>query len=135
MATTITPLGTHRNERPYPFCPGCGHGSILDALDRTPGAATLLIAYGITAGAAAAATATARAEGIPVSLAVPKTLWPVPETRLREALDGVERVVVAELNDGLYRREIERIAGVRTVNGVHRIDGELITPAQILEVL
>jgi pyruvate/2-oxoacid:ferredoxin oxidoreductase beta subunit/Pyruvate/2-oxoacid:ferredoxin oxidoreductase gamma subunit len=31
---TITPLASFRNERPYPFCPGCGHGSILDALDR-----------------------------------------------------------------------------------------------------
>ncbi len=30
---TVTPLSTHRNERPYPFCPGCGHSSILDALD------------------------------------------------------------------------------------------------------
>lgn len=34
MTTTITPLGTHRNETPYPFCPGCGHGSVLDTLDR-----------------------------------------------------------------------------------------------------
>ncbi len=24
---------TYRNESAYPFCPGCGHGSILDALD------------------------------------------------------------------------------------------------------
>jgi 2-oxoglutarate/2-oxoacid ferredoxin oxidoreductase subunit beta len=32
--TTILSLGTYRNERPYPFCPGCGHGSILDAFDR-----------------------------------------------------------------------------------------------------
>jgi len=31
---TITPLGSYRNERAYPFCPGCGHGPILDALDR-----------------------------------------------------------------------------------------------------
>jgi pyruvate/2-oxoacid:ferredoxin oxidoreductase beta subunit/Pyruvate/2-oxoacid:ferredoxin oxidoreductase gamma subunit len=31
---TVTPLASHRNERPYPFCPGCGHGPILDALDR-----------------------------------------------------------------------------------------------------
>jgi pyruvate/2-oxoacid:ferredoxin oxidoreductase beta subunit/Pyruvate/2-oxoacid:ferredoxin oxidoreductase gamma subunit len=31
--TTITPLGTYRNERPFPFCPGCGHTGILDALD------------------------------------------------------------------------------------------------------
>lgn len=31
--TTITRLDTYRNERPYPFCPGCGHGSILDTLN------------------------------------------------------------------------------------------------------
>ena len=31
--TTITPLSTYRNESPYPFCPGCGHGSILDHLN------------------------------------------------------------------------------------------------------
>jgi len=31
---TVTPLATYRNERPYPFCPGCGHGPILDCLDR-----------------------------------------------------------------------------------------------------
>ncbi|MFZ0493133.1 MAG: thiamine pyrophosphate-dependent enzyme, partial [Acidimicrobiia bacterium] len=24
---------TYRNDSAYPFCPGCGHGSILDALD------------------------------------------------------------------------------------------------------
>jgi pyruvate/2-oxoacid:ferredoxin oxidoreductase beta subunit/Pyruvate/2-oxoacid:ferredoxin oxidoreductase gamma subunit len=29
---TITPLSTYRNETPYPFCPGCGHHSILDRL-------------------------------------------------------------------------------------------------------
>ncbi|MBI4499744.1 MAG: 2-oxoacid:acceptor oxidoreductase family protein [Gemmatimonadetes bacterium] len=31
--TTITPLVTFRNETPYPFCPGCGHGPILDHLN------------------------------------------------------------------------------------------------------
>jgi pyruvate/2-oxoacid:ferredoxin oxidoreductase beta subunit/Pyruvate/2-oxoacid:ferredoxin oxidoreductase gamma subunit len=30
-AVTVTTV--YRNERPYPFCPGCGHSSILDALD------------------------------------------------------------------------------------------------------
>ena len=33
MTTTVTPLATFRNETPYPFCPGCGHGPILDHLD------------------------------------------------------------------------------------------------------
>ncbi len=31
---TITPRETYRNESPYPFCPGCGHGLILDHLNR-----------------------------------------------------------------------------------------------------
>ncbi len=33
MTTTITPLATYRNDLPYPFCPGCGHSPILDALN------------------------------------------------------------------------------------------------------
>jgi len=31
--TTITPLASYRNDLPYPFCPGCGHSPILDALN------------------------------------------------------------------------------------------------------
>lgn len=31
-STTVTKLSTYRNETPYPFCPGCGHTSILDHL-------------------------------------------------------------------------------------------------------
>jgi len=30
---TVTISSTFRNETAYPFCPGCGHGSILDSLD------------------------------------------------------------------------------------------------------
>ncbi len=33
MTATIVPLATYRNETPYPFCPGCGHGPILDSLN------------------------------------------------------------------------------------------------------
>ncbi len=38
MTTTITPLATYRNDLPYPFCPGCGHSPILDALNAALGA-------------------------------------------------------------------------------------------------
>ncbi|MEN8114499.1 MAG: thiamine pyrophosphate-dependent enzyme [Actinomycetota bacterium] len=30
---TITPIATYRSDDPYPFCPGCGHGPILDRLN------------------------------------------------------------------------------------------------------
>ncbi len=29
-----SPSATYRNEKRYPFCPGCGHGSILDSLNK-----------------------------------------------------------------------------------------------------
>ncbi len=33
LDTTAASIATYRNGSPYPFCPGCGHGGILDALD------------------------------------------------------------------------------------------------------
>jgi 2-oxoglutarate ferredoxin oxidoreductase subunit alpha len=104
-------------------------------LDRQQGAPVLVVAYGITSGAAREAVEAVRGAGARVSLAVPKTLWPVPERALGGILGGVGRVVVAELNDGLYRREIERLAGKREVVGINRLDGRLITPEEIAEVL
>jgi 2-oxoglutarate/2-oxoacid ferredoxin oxidoreductase subunit alpha len=95
--------------------------------DLDPGARTLVVSYGVSAGAAKAAVRRSREAGTPMSMVVIQTLWPIPETALAEAMDGVERVIVPELNMGLYRREIERIAGDREVIGVNRIDGELIT--------
>ncbi len=108
-------------------------------LDLEPGARTLWLAYGITAGAVRAAVARARRSGRKVSAAVVQSLWPVPETALAAALEGIERVVVAELNPGQYRREIERLAGGLArrpeVVGLDRLDGGLITPDQLLETL
>jgi len=101
--------------------------------DLEPGARTLLVSYGVTAGGMRAAVRRARAAGKRVSALTVRSLWPVPETALRRAMDGVERVVVAELNLGDFRREVERVAAGRArVTGLHRVDGELLTPAQFL---
>jgi len=59
----------------------------------------------------------------------------VPETAIRAALTGVERIVVAELNLGEYRREIERIACDCPVVGINRVDGELIAPEQFIAAI
>jgi 2-oxoglutarate ferredoxin oxidoreductase subunit alpha len=59
----------------------------------------------------------------------------VPEQAIQAALGGVERVIVVELNLGDYRREIERIAGGRRVVGLNRVDGELISPEQIVAAI
>ncbi|HLF56570.1 MAG TPA: thiamine pyrophosphate-dependent enzyme [Thermoanaerobaculia bacterium] len=36
-SVTVVPLASFRNRTPYPFCPGCGHGSILDQLNAALG--------------------------------------------------------------------------------------------------
>ncbi|MCB0215836.1 MAG: 2-oxoacid:acceptor oxidoreductase subunit alpha [Chloroflexi bacterium] len=105
------------------------------SLDLDPGARTLVIAYGVTAGALRDALSLARQAGQRVSGVTVQSLWPLPRNAIRRALQGIDRVVVAELNLGQYRREIERLAGTREVLGVHRVDGELIRPEQILEAI
>jgi 2-oxoglutarate ferredoxin oxidoreductase subunit alpha len=97
-----------------------------------PEADVLLVSYGITARAMDEVVRRASASGQAVSALTLLSLWPLPEAALRRAMRGKRRVVVAELNDGQLRREVERLSGCEVV-GVHRLDGELITPDQILE--
>jgi len=104
-------------------------------VDPDDGADTVLLSFGVTAGAARAAIRRLRDEGRPVTGVVVKSLWPVPETALGPAFAGTSRIVVPELNVGLYRREIERIAGNREVVGINRVDGRLITVDEIVEAL
>jgi 2-oxoglutarate ferredoxin oxidoreductase subunit alpha len=107
----------------------------LVAADVQSGAQTLVVSYGTTAGAMREAADQARSSGMPVSTLTIHSLWPVPEQAILSALRGVRRVVVAELNLGQYRREIERLAPDREVVGVNRVDGELIAPEEILEAI
>ncbi len=101
--------------------------------DLHPGARTLVVSYGVTAGAVREALGQARQAGGGFSSLVCKSLWPVPADALRAAAAGVERVVVPELNPGQYRLEVERLLPGAPVVGVNRLDGEMITPEQVRE--
>jgi 2-oxoglutarate ferredoxin oxidoreductase subunit alpha len=117
----------------------------LAQADLQAGAKTLFIAYGVTARAMAETIRQARAGGRAVSALQAQTLWPAPENAIVNALAApIERIVVAELNLGDLRREVERVvyrwAAVthRTapeIIGINRVDGELITPEQFAAVL
>ncbi|HXV74828.1 MAG TPA: hypothetical protein VD788_00800 [Candidatus Polarisedimenticolaceae bacterium] len=102
--------------------------------DLEPGARTLVVSWGVTAGAVREAVRSVRAAGRRVSSLVLESLWPFPDRALAEAVGDVERVVVAELNQGQLRREVERVVprGVAVV-GLHRVDGRLITPSEVEE--
>jgi len=97
-----------------------------------PGARTLVLTYGVTARAARAAVAMLRREhGLPVSLLVLKTIWPVPEQVLRDAAQGMERVVMVEMNLGQYVHEVRRVLGLQQVDFYGTMCGQLISPGEI----
>ncbi len=116
---------------------------ILSAVDRLSyheahmerGAETLIITYGVTARAARELYDLHQGTDRPVSLLVLKTLWPVPEPLIREKAEDVGRVIVLEMNDGQYVREIRRILPGKRVDFYGQMNGTLITPRRIEEVL
>jgi len=96
---------------------------------------TLLITYGVTARAATNAIRMCNRQGASVSLLVLKTLWPVPEALIRRTARTAKRVVVIEMNLGQYVNEIRRILPDKTIDFFGQMDGRLITPRQIEEVI
>ncbi len=93
----------------------------------------LLVVYGVTARAAKTAVRELRALGSKIALLILKTLYPVPEDCIRQHLRGKTKVIVVEMNLGQYVREIERLAGDIPVSFYGRMNGELISPKNIVE--
>ena len=96
---------------------------------------TLLIVYGVTARAARQAARQCRKLGHPVSLLVLKTMWPVPEALIKQKADSHRRIITIEMNLGQYVNEIRRLLPNKAVEFFGQMDGHLITPAQIVEVI
>lgn len=96
---------------------------------------TLVISYGVTARAVEDAAAMLEQRGRPVSTLSLKTLWPVPETLLRQKAGSFQRVVVIEMNQGQYVGEIRRVLCHTKIVFYGQMDGVLITPARIMEVI
>lgn len=96
---------------------------------------TLVISYGVTARAARDAAVMCRRAGRPVGLLIVKTLWPVPEALIRRKAAPYRRVVVVEMNLGQYVPEIRRVLTDRPVEFYGQMDGRLITPRKIKEVI
>jgi 2-oxoglutarate ferredoxin oxidoreductase subunit alpha len=104
---------------------------ILYELDEQVGAETLVLTYGITAGAAREAVTTLRAQGEAVSLLVVRTLLPIPGVYY-EILDRYSRIVVAEEN--LQGQLAQLLWGHRLPSEVRRVGGigRMVRPEQIV---
>jgi 2-oxoglutarate ferredoxin oxidoreductase subunit alpha len=101
--------------------------------DRQQGAETLVVSYGVTSRSARVAVEESRSKGRKVSSLTLQTLFPVPEKIIRNAMQGIRKVIVPEMNMGQYLLEIDRLApdGVEVV-GVNKMDTTLLSPQEII---
>ncbi len=90
---------------------------------------------GSTARSARFAVNKAREAGIKAGLLRPLTIWPFPDRAVTELSKRVKAIIVPEMNLGQMTLEVERCSKKADVIGIHRVDGEPITPAQILDVI
>ena len=100
-----------------------------------PNTDTLVISYGITSRAVEDAAAALAEKGKPVSTLSLKTLWPVPEPLILEKAAPFKRIVIIEMNLGQYVNEIRRVLGDKKVDFYGQMNGVLIPPATIMEVI
>ena len=95
-----------------------------------------IFAYGSVARSAKAAVKWARAQGAPVGLVRPITLWPFPTLAVDRMAEQVRTVIVPEMNIKQMSWEVQAaVAGRAKVVDFGRVDGKLITPAQIEELV
>lgn len=95
-----------------------------------------IFAYGSVARSAKAVVKWARARGVPVGLVRPITLWPFPTLAVDRMAQRVRTVIVPEMNLKQMSWEVQAaVAGRAKVVDFGRVDGKLITPAQIEELV
>jgi 2-oxoglutarate ferredoxin oxidoreductase subunit alpha len=99
------------------------------------GADTLVISYGVTSRAVEDACRLLEKKGKPVSSLTLKSLCPVPETLLLKAAQNYDRMVVIEMNLGQYVGEIRRVLCGKKIDFYGQMDGILIKPGKIMEVI
>ena len=101
--------------------------------EMTEDAEVLVVAYGSVSRSARRAVREARERGVKAGLIQLVTLWPFPRQAVEPVLRRVRAVLVPELNMGQMSREVKRInEGATRIETLNRIDGNLITPNEIL---
>ena len=103
--------------------------------DIQPGSKIILISYGVTSRAVEQAVRALREKGVLVSVLTLKTLWPAPVELIIEKTAPFERIIVFEMNLGLYVHEIRKLLGGKKVLFYGQMNGELIAPGKIIEAV
>jgi 2-oxoglutarate ferredoxin oxidoreductase subunit alpha len=102
----------------------------------TKDADIIIVAYGAVSRSARKTVKEARAAGLKVGLFRPITIWPFPEKEIAALSRQAHTIIVPEMNLGQLKLEVERAASGRSrVIGVNKVNGELITPGEIMDAI
>lgn len=94
----------------------------------------VVISFGSTARSARRAVVEAREAGIPVGFLRLISIWPFPETLIKDLAKQADAFIVAEMNLGQMVLEVERHVS-QPVKGVLHAGGEMMPPAPILDAI
>jgi 2-oxoglutarate ferredoxin oxidoreductase subunit alpha len=96
----------------------------------------LLISYGASARSALHVVTDRRKHGERIGLLELQTLWPFPSTLVREKTKNARYVVVVEMNMGQVLQSVKlAVDNPERIFLANRVDGVLITPADIRNIL
>lgn len=91
-----------------------------------------VVAFGSSARSAYRAVRIAREQGIKVGIFQLFVIWPFPYDELSDLATRIKRFIVPEMNLGQIAHEVSCATKCDVIK-VNRVDGGLITPAEILE--
>jgi 2-oxoglutarate ferredoxin oxidoreductase subunit alpha len=100
------------------------------------GAEYILVSYGSSARSAIHLAQNRRSKGEKIGVLELQSLWPFPTELVKEKCSGAKAVLVVEMNMGQVLTQVK--AAVRNPDRVflaNRIDGKLITPSDIKQLL
>ncbi len=100
-----------------------------------PDSDTLIITYGVSSSSAIEASNIAEKDSINISVLTLKTLWPVCESLIKDKAEDYDNILVVEMNQGQYVNEIKRLLPGKNIKFLGRMNGSLIKPNEILEVI
>ncbi|UCH03326.1 MAG: 2-oxoacid:acceptor oxidoreductase subunit alpha [Candidatus Bathyarchaeota archaeon] len=95
-----------------------------------------VISYGVAARPSFGAMLKALDNGLKVGMLRLKTIWPFPDREIRKATEGIDNILVVEMNMGKIVREVER-AVARRINVVlaPKVGGEVHTSDEIFQAI
>ena len=137
LADTASPeiagdLGRYLREKIYHHRDAIVRVEELEMAD----AEVAIFAYGSVARSAKAAMRWARDRGMRVGLVRPLTLWPFPTDAVDHMAEQVRTVIVPEMNIKQMSWEVQAaVAGRAGVVDYGRVDGRLITPEEIQQLI